>query len=93
MALGWMTALFALASAVTSAAGAFLRCEERRDRNLALLGGWIELGDRVQEALMEYDLAHRVNGGPLEAANGRTFGCHRRGRESATFGSTPSALE
>jgi hypothetical protein len=72
MALGWMTAVFALAAAIISAAAAFLRCEERRDRNVALLGGWIELGDRVQEALMKYALAEKENG-QLRRSEQRTF--------------------
>jgi len=48
-------AVLAFTAAGLSAAVAFLRCENSRDRNSALCAGWTELADRVRMELLNYN--------------------------------------
>jgi hypothetical protein len=48
-------AILALTAGGLSAAVAFLKCENSRDRNSALCAGWTELADQVRMALLKYD--------------------------------------
>jgi hypothetical protein len=73
VSLSWMIAVPVLISAVLSAVVTFLRIEERRDKQRELMVGWMELGDRVQVALMRYhvrqiDLAGKARPTSGEAA-------------------------
>jgi hypothetical protein len=49
-----VAAVLALAAGALSAAAAFFKCEQSRDRNNALCGGWTELADCVRMALLHY---------------------------------------
>jgi hypothetical protein len=54
-------AVLAFTAGGLSAAVAFLRCENSRDRNSALCAGWTELADQVRLVLLKYD--HDVRSG------------------------------
>jgi hypothetical protein len=49
------SAVLALAAGGLSAAAAFLKCENSRDRNSALCAGWTELADQVRMVVLKYD--------------------------------------
>jgi hypothetical protein len=60
--IDWMVVVPAVASAILGAAVTFLKSDERRDRERALMVGWMELGDRVQAALAECELNSNDDG-------------------------------
>ena len=51
-----LAAILALTAAALSAAAAFFKCEQSRDRNNALCAGWTELADCVRTALLHYSI-------------------------------------
>lgn len=66
MSLDWLVAVLALGYEILGAVVGFLKSEQHRGKQRELMVGWMELGDRVQFALMEAEVqAARSPGGQL----------------------------